>query len=103
MRQDKEGMIKKKGMFGLFIALALLLIPVEYANSAVLKMPKPLPDIVKSYKSVFVDSRNPAMRNIGVQVKQGDYITIFAKGLITFSVSYATSGGPKSILIYQIR
>jgi hypothetical protein len=88
----------KKGMFGLVIALSLLFIPV-YANSSVLKMPKPLPDIVKSYKSVFVDVRDPDMRNIGVQVKQGDYISIFAKGTIS---SYYNSWGPKSLLIYQL-
>jgi hypothetical protein len=102
MRQDKESMKKKKGMFGLALALAFLLIPVEYANSAVIKMPKPLPDIVKSYKSVYVDVNDPDMKNRGVQIKQGDYITIFAKGIMIFSVSYATSGSPKSILMYQL-
>jgi hypothetical protein len=99
MKQGKESMKKKKGMFGLAIALALLLIPVEYANSAVLKMPKPLPDIVKSYKSVLVDVRDFDMSNSGMNVKQGDYITILAKGIINF---YSGSWGPKSLLIYQL-
>jgi hypothetical protein len=86
-------------LFGIAIALTFLLIPVGYATSAVIKMPKPLPDIVKSYKSVYVDARDFDMRNSGVQVKQGDYITIFAKGIIDFKV---TQWGPKSLLLYQL-
>jgi hypothetical protein len=88
---------------GIASALTFLLIPV-YANSAVLKMPKPLPNIVKSYKSVFVDFRDPEMRNSGVRVKRGDYITIFANGIInitTYAIFYSP-WGPKSLLIYQL-
>jgi hypothetical protein len=86
-------------LLGIALTLAFFLIPVEYANSAVLKMPKPLPDIVKSYKSGLVEFRDSDMKNSGVQVKQGDYITIFAKGIINFLY---TSWGPKSLLIYQL-
>jgi hypothetical protein len=105
MKQGKESMKKKKGMFGLIITLLFLLIPV-YANSAVLKMPKPLPDIVKSYKSVYVHVERPDISsNTSVKIKQGDYITILAKGKINVPpTAYAPSGswGPKSILIYQL-
>jgi hypothetical protein len=96
-------MKKKKGMFGLVLALAFLLIPL-YANSAVLKIPKPLPDIVKSYKSVYVHSDRPGISNTGVKVKQGDYITILAKGIIysVFVGGIINSWGPKSMLMYQL-
>ena len=103
-------------LFGIALALALLLIPVEYANSAVMKqelrnstssvvkMPQPLPDIVKSHKSVFVDAGSPGMLNSGVQVKRGDYIIILAKGTIDLSPNlrgnYAY--GPKVLLLYKL-
>ena len=93
-------------LFGIALALALLLIPMKVATSSVIKMPKPLPDIVKSYKSVYVHAGRPGMKHTGVQVKQGDYITILAKGTINsyrWAVSgYTNSWGPKSILTYQL-
>jgi hypothetical protein len=91
-------------LFGIALALAFLLIPLEYANSAVLKMPKPLPNIIKSYKSVYVHAGRPGMSNSGVQVMQGDYITILAKG--TIDVSPWARGvyiyGPKDLLKYKL-
>ena len=63
-------------------AITVLLGLAGLADSAVIKMPKPLPDIVKSYKSVFVHAGRLGMNDSGVQVKQGDYITILAKGTI---------------------
>lgn len=68
-------------LFGL-MAAALLLIQMGCATSSVVKMPKPLPDIIKNYKSVKVYSGFPGMYSTGVEVKQGDYITILAKGYI---------------------
>jgi hypothetical protein len=92
-------------LFGITLTLAFFLIPVEYANSAVLKMPKPLPDIVKSYKSVnfSYNVRSTIPDNSGVEVTQGDYITILAKGTINIR-----GGGsmevyePKTLLAYQL-
>ena len=104
MKQGKEEMKKLKGVFGLVLALGLLLILAEYANSAVLKMPKPLPDIVKSYKSVLVksvlvDFRDPDMNNSGVEVGQEDFITILAKGMIdTWPSSVASGSAPQVAL-----
>jgi hypothetical protein len=76
-------------LFGLVLATALLLVPMKYATSSLVKMPKPLPDIVKSYKSVFVHAGHLGMSNSGVQVRRGDYITILAKGTVVefFSVA----------------
>ncbi len=69
-------------LFGIGLSLALLLIPMRNATSSVIKMPKPLPNIVKSYKSVKVVAGVPGMKYSGVEVGQGDFITILAKGMI---------------------
>jgi len=59
-------------------------LPINVATSSVIKMPRHLPDIVKSYKSVYAYA-DRGISNTGVRVKQGDYmdyITILAKGTI---------------------
>jgi len=81
------------------LILALLLVSIRPATSAVLKMPKPLPDIVKSYKSVYIHAGSTGMNNTFVQVKPGDYITILAKG--TIDLGKGRVHGPKVLLSYQ--
>ena len=53
-------------LFGLISAVTFLFVPLDHAAPAVIKMPKPLPGIVKSYKSVFVHGGRPGMNNSGV-------------------------------------
>jgi hypothetical protein len=71
-------------------------------------MPSPLPNIVKSYKSVFVHAGVKGGVRSGVQVKKGDIITILAKGTIdpgSMSRTAGTSGnirGPKELLWYEL-
>jgi len=72
------------------------------STSPVVKMPQPLPFIVKSYKSVFVDAGRPGMNNSGVQVKQGDYITILAKGTINLGSAMLGDRMPKDLLSYKL-
>jgi hypothetical protein len=62
----------------------LFLFPLILIGCAapVIKMPKPMPDIVKEYKSVVVYGNKPGMYNSGVRVEEGDYITILADGEI---------------------
>jgi hypothetical protein len=92
-------------LFGLVAAMAILFVRGDDAISSVLKMPKPLPDIVKSYKSVYVHAGRPGMNNTGVQVKQGDYITILAKGTIDLTANATLRGtfayGPNVLLSYK--
>ena len=90
-------------MFGLFAAMAILFVHGDDAVSSILKMPKPLPDIIKSYKSVYVHAGRPGMNNTGVEVKQGDYVTIMAKGTIDVNPSGRGSFeyGPKVLLKYK--
>jgi len=72
------------------------------STSPVVKMSEPLPVIVKSYKSVFVDAGRPDMKNSGVQVKQGDYITILAKGTINLGSATLGDKMPKDLLSYKL-
>jgi hypothetical protein len=89
-------------LFGMALALALLLVPIKVATSSVIKMPKPLPEIVKSYKSVYVHAGWPGMNKTGVQVKRGDYVTILAKGIIDLSpIGGGKPYGPKVLLSYK--
>ena len=91
-------------LFGIALALVLSLVPMKVATSSVIKMPKPLPDIIKSHKSVYVHAGWFGMSNSGVQVKQGDYITILAKGTIDLHPAYrgAYMYGPKVLLSYRL-
>ena len=91
-------------LFGLGVAMAILFVHGDDAISSVLKMPKPLPGIVKSYKSVFVHAGRPGMNNSGVQVKQGDYITILAKGTMDLAPNFrgANAYGPKVLFLYKL-
>ena len=73
-------------LFAVIPAIAFLLMPMKDANPSVLNMPKPFPDIVKSYKSVTVKAGIPGMHPTGVKVTEGDYITILATDTICVSV-----------------
>ena len=90
-------------LLGLVVAMAILFVHGDDAISAVLKMPKPLPDMIKSYKSVYVHGGRPGMSNTGVQVKRGDYVTILAKGTIDLNPAFRGSFayGPKVMLSYK--
>jgi hypothetical protein len=91
-------------LFEIALGMALLLVPMKYANSSVIKMPKPLPDIVKSYKSTRVQAGFSGMHNSGVEVKRGDCITILAKGAINIWPAKGSEYlfGPKSIFWFRI-
>jgi Caspase domain len=95
----------KKGLgflFGIALAATFLLWPMKDANSSVIKMPKPLPDIVKTYKSVKIWAGSSGMNHTGLKVHRGDYITILAKGTINVwpakGKEYAY--GPKALLVF---
>ena len=58
------------------------LIGLSGCATPVIKIAKPTPDIIKEYKSVVVWSKDAGMRDTGVQVMRGDYVTILAEGEI---------------------
>jgi hypothetical protein len=93
-----------KRLFEMALILVLLLIQMGCATSAVLKMPKPLPDIIKNYKSVKIWAGSVGLNHTGVKVEQGDYITILAKGSINL---WPARGkvylyGPKFLLLFLL-
>jgi hypothetical protein len=95
----------KRGLGFLFVfalAATFLLSPMREANSSVIKVPKPLPDIVKTYKSVKIWAGSSGMNHTGLKVHRGDYITILAKGSINVwpakGKEYAY--GPKALLVF---
>jgi hypothetical protein len=92
-------------LFGLILMTATSFVPFQYAASSVTKMPKPLPEIVKDYKSLTVQAGNPGMHHTGVQVTQGDFITILAKGSIDLYPEQANVHvyGPKGLLLFLLR
>jgi hypothetical protein len=89
-------------LFGFASAIVVLSGLVGLSHSSVIKMSRPLPGIVKSYKSVFIHAGRLGMNNSGVQVKQGDYITILAKGTIDLSPLIGRIYGPKILMSYKL-
>ena len=72
-------------IFRLLLLAFFLLFPFlspEYGRAQVIKMPKPIPDIVKDYKSMELHSGQMSMMDTGVRVKEGDYLTVLADGFI---------------------
>ncbi len=90
-------------LFGLFAAMAILFVHGDDAISSVLKMPKPLPDIVKSYKSVTLHAKKAGMYPTGVQFQRGDFMTILAEGSINVFPGRGREfiRGPKAALLFR--
>ena len=106
-------------LIGLVSAATFFLMPIGEAIPSVIKMPKPLPDIVKSYKSITVRARDVGMLITDVEVQKGDTITILAKGAINTWPSWTPGAktsdgrtftpdtgnflqGPKKILVFRL-
>ena len=51
-------------------------------SKPVLKMPEPLPPIVKLYKNTKVYGHTPGMQNTGVYLNEGDIYSLFGSGVI---------------------
>jgi hypothetical protein len=104
--KNKPQFLKRKFgfIFALVLIVALSLLPTRRVDSSVTKMPKPLPDIVKSYKSVTVQAGIPGMHRAGVEVNQGDFITILAKGAIDILPVRGNKNlyGPKGVLLFLL-
>ena len=87
------------------MATILFLAPMNDANSSVIKMLKPLPDIVKDYKSTRIWAGSSGINHTGLKVNRGDYITILAKGTINVLPAKGKiyAYGPKALLLFQLR
>jgi hypothetical protein len=64
-------------------------------------MPAVLPDIVKEHKSIVVYGIQSGMRDTGVQVKEGDLITLLATGEIVYDRQRGRSYMPPGVLMYR--
>ena len=85
------------------ISLVLCLPFLFGCAGTVIKMPKPIPDIVSTYKSVIVKGDRAGMFKSGVQVKAGDYVIIMAKGEVDLwpgKSGYVFK--PERILLYRL-
>ncbi len=86
-------------LIGLISVVTFLLVPVDYATSSVIKMPKPLPNIVKNYKSMLSPPLSTYMQNSYLRLNKGDFVTVLAAGQIT---TWQERYEPKTILLYQL-
>ena len=83
--------------------LTLLCLALAGCTFPVLKMPQPLPDIVKEYKSVTVPSTVVGeFMSTGVQVRKGDTFTILGKGEIGPAGGQKRYWGRVARLTYRI-
>ncbi len=78
------------------------LIGLSGCATPVIKIAKPTPDIIKEYKSVVVWAGNPGMKDTGVEVKRGDYVTILAEGEINVWPKFNIIYKPYPILLFRV-
>ena len=116
----KKGLKDFKVFGGVVLVMAIPFLLTDDARSSVIKMPVPPPDIVKKYKPETVLAGNFGMKDSGVEVDRGDYITLLAKGTInvwppgmnrrtrgspvTFDVRHPEGYilGPKRLLLFRL-
>jgi hypothetical protein len=73
----------RKRLFSLFFCLgASSLLMLIGCAKPIIKMPKPLPPIVKQYKHKTIHGNVASMQNTGVYLTEGDVYTILATGSI---------------------
>jgi hypothetical protein len=74
------------------------------STSPVIKIPLPLPVVIKDYKSVTVKAGRPGMHNAGLQVRQGDFVTILPDGAINVWPEKGKDFlyGPKRALLFRL-
>jgi hypothetical protein len=73
--------------------------------SNVIKMPQPVPDILKEHKSIKIQGFNTKAVNAGIHIRQGDYLTIMATGELRYFENWSRrlrSFGPEETLYWQI-
>ena len=74
----------------------------ECGRAQVIKMPKPIPDIVKEYKSMELHGGQMSMMDTGVRVNGGDYLTVLADGVISRGPNRLSPIGATAGLIFKI-
>jgi septum formation inhibitor MinC len=87
--------------FFLLVLHGFLALLIAGCAGTVIKMPKPMPDIVSSYKSVIVYADRAGMQNSGLKVNAGDYVTLMAKGEVDLWPTRAGHVYGPSQLLYR--
>jgi len=84
--------------------LAALFLPLTgCVGTPVIKMPVPVPDIVREHKSFKLDGSKTEWLDSGVRVAAGDYFTLLAKGEMSGgSGMYAGRQGPAGNVLFRI-
>lgn len=82
--------MQRQRVFLLFLfAIVCFLMMLIGCSKPILKMPKPLPSIVKQYKHKTIYGSFPGMQNTGIYLNEGDLYSILATGKISL--------GPRSV------
>jgi hypothetical protein len=68
-------------------------------SKPILKMPKPLPPIIKEYKHITLYGNRPGMRNTGIYFNEGDVYSILATG----SIDVWSRGAPPLYKYHDVR
>lgn len=93
-------MFKKYSIRLILFSLSLIL---TGCPGPVVKMPKTMPNLISTYKSVIVRGDRAGMFKSGVQLKEGNYVIIMAKGEVD---NWPAASGhvfkPERILLYRI-
>jgi hypothetical protein len=75
--------MKRQGFISLFFCIfTSFLLMLTGCSRSIVKMPKPLPSIVKKYKHITLPGDSPGMRNTRVYMNENDPYTILATGSI---------------------
>jgi hypothetical protein len=72
--------------------ISSLLMFIGCSKPPILKMPKPLPPIVKQYKHKTIRGNIPGMQSTGVYLNEGDFYSILATGKISLGLGRADFG-----------
>ena len=75
--------MQRQRLYSLFFcSIISSLLMLIGCSKPILKMPKPLPPIVKQYKHITLPAGVPGMRNTRIYMEEGDFYSILATGSI---------------------
>jgi hypothetical protein len=82
----------------LYLLISSFLV-ITGCSKPILKMPKPLPPIIKEYKHITLYGNRPGMRNTGIYFNEGDVYSILATG----SIDVWPRGAPPLYKYHDVR
>jgi hypothetical protein len=82
----------------LYLLISSFLV-ITGCSKPILKIPKPLPPIIKEYKHITLYGNRPGMRNTGIYFNEGDVYSILATG----SIDVWSRGAPPLYKYHDVR